>query len=161
MDRWGQLKPRRFKQRECGQYLGNGYLRVAVHHPGKGRRHPAYVHRLMALAFVDGYAPGLHVNHINGNKTDNRPENLEWVPAERNTRHQWKTSLVKPQPRKLTWRKVEAIRRALRKGVATTTIAIIADVSHTTIMKIRDGESWNSIYGKNVLLPEGGALSDK
>ena len=147
-NRWGTTGKRRFLSREYKQYIGgNGYPRVAVHHPEKGMRHPIYVHRLMALAFVDGYKDGHHVNHINGIKTDNRAENLEWVPNWKNVKHAWQTELVNLNGEnsplaKLTWRKVEAIRRALALGVNAYTLSIICDVSHGTIDKIAMGESW-------------------
>lgn len=52
------------------------------------------VHRLIASAFCDGFDPDLSVNHKNGNKKDNVPENLEWCTLAENTRHQWKTALI-------------------------------------------------------------------
>jgi hypothetical protein len=42
-------------------------------------------HRLVAEAFLG--VSSLQVNHINGVKTDNRPENLEYVTARDNTVH--------------------------------------------------------------------------
>lgn len=51
------------------------------------------VHQLVAKAFVDGYEPGLQINHINGNKHDNRAENLEWVTVGDNIRHAYNTGL--------------------------------------------------------------------
>ena len=37
------------------------------------------VHRLVAMAFVEGYQDGYDVNHKDENKQNNRADNLEWV----------------------------------------------------------------------------------
>lgn len=146
-NRWGVLGTRTFSSREYRAYLSdNGYLRVAIYHPEKGRRHPAYVHRLIALAFVEGYVPGYHVNHINGGKTDNWPENLEWVPNEENVRHAWRHGLTnRASGAKLSPKRVRAVRRMLSAGVPAMTIAIACDMATATIRKIRDGLSWQHI----------------
>ena len=50
-----------------------------------GKRH--YLHRLVAEAFISNPSGKLEVNHINGNKLDNRAENLEWATRSDNMRH--------------------------------------------------------------------------
>lgn len=72
----------------------SGYLTVNV--GPKHERIGIAIHRLVARAFVDGYAPGLDVNHINGVKTDNRAENLEWCSRSRNVKHSFELGLSKP-----------------------------------------------------------------
>ena len=70
-----------------------GYLVVALWKENSGKTHR--VHRLVAQAFIEG-DHSLSINHKDGNKQNNRPENLEWVSLAENTRHQWDTGLANP-----------------------------------------------------------------
>ena len=125
-----------------------GYLEVAAVHNGKRVRHS--VHRLVGMAFVPGYAENLSINHINGIKTDNRPENLEWVSLSKNTLHAWETGLMdicgdKSPNAKLTSKRVAYIRKLLNQGVSAHTLAIVAGVSNSLIDLIRDGKRWADV----------------
>lgn len=46
-----------------------------------------YVHRLVVASFLGPIPEGMHVNHKNGDRTDNRIENLEVVTVAQNFRH--------------------------------------------------------------------------
>jgi len=47
------------------------------------------VHRLVLEQFLPSIDKTLEINHKNGNKLDNRLENLEWVTSKENSRHAW------------------------------------------------------------------------
>ena len=68
-----------------------GYWRVQLWRGGKGRS--IYVHRLVAQAFIPNPDGKPQINHINGIKTDNRVENLEWCTNMENQLHASKTDL--------------------------------------------------------------------
>lgn len=69
-----------------------GYKRIMA-----GGKH-YFVHRLVAKYFVDGYEDGLVVNHKDGNKLNNIPNNLEWVTRSENDLHAFRLNLRKPHP---------------------------------------------------------------
>lgn len=63
----------------------NGYLSVDLSKNNKKRS--CSVHRLVAQSHIDNPNNLPCVNHKNGNKHDNRVDNLEWVTHKQNTQH--------------------------------------------------------------------------
>jgi len=72
--------------------IPSGHLTVALC-VGKGKPKSMYVHRLVALAFLDSAPEGKPlVNHKNGNPKDNRLDNLEWVSYSENLTHGYRSN---------------------------------------------------------------------
>lgn len=81
--------------------LNSGYQVVWLSVAGKTSA--VTVHRLVALAFLPNPNGYKDINHINGNKKDNRIENIEWVSRSMNIRH------AHTLPRKSTKRPVYCV----------------------------------------------------
>lgn len=60
------------------------------------RHHSKAIHRLVAETFHEGDHSGLEVNHIDGNKLNNRVDNLEWCAHSYNTKHAIENGLFTP-----------------------------------------------------------------
>ena len=84
VNRLGQV--RRKAQLLSPGSIPSGHLTVALCR-GKGKPKSMYVHRLIALAFMENPDDKPLVNHKNGNPKDNRLENLEWVTYSENIKH--------------------------------------------------------------------------
>lgn len=78
-----------------GDTNSSGYRRVMLYAPVKKR---FFIHRLVALHFCEGYSNNLIVNHKDGNKQNNKAENLEWITRSQNDVHAFKNNLRKSNP---------------------------------------------------------------
>lgn len=70
---------------------GKGYLRIGLTKDGK--KATMKVHRLVATAFIPKSYGKTEVNHIDGNKTNNAVENLEWCTTHENIQHAYNSGL--------------------------------------------------------------------
>lgn len=85
---------RNVKEKLKKTFIGKqGYERVELSKNGKTKKYN--VHRIVANVFISNPLNKETVNHINGIKTDNRVENLEWATRSENELHAYKIGLAK------------------------------------------------------------------
>lgn len=105
----------RVRNKETGYIIkpllsASGYLCVRIRRsPGDYDKPALSVHRIVAETFLDGYQPGLQVNHIDGNKLNNVVSNLEWCTRKENSQHAMRLGLFKPEAPEPPKRKVRIV----------------------------------------------------
>ena len=119
---------------------GKGYLRVSI----GGQL--TFVHRLVAQKYIPNPNNYDQVNHIDGDKTNNSVDNLEWVTNQDNREHAVKNGLHvqgKDCPwAKLDWERVEYIRN--HPEITNKAFAERYGVSSSTITDVRHYRTWKN-----------------
>lgn len=95
-----QLKPTKLK---------NGYCRVTL--CDSEGQHQVLVHKVVATEFVPNPNGYLEINHIDGDKANNRASNLEWCDRSENMKHAYRIGLQKPIPSQIE----ESLEKAIEK----------------------------------------------
>lgn len=112
-----EVKPYLVKFRKQNNYYCvtlNNYYGESI----RKNKYPVIIHRLVAEYFVDNPNNYTIVNHLNGNKLDNRAINLEWTTVAENVIHAWKTGLNNEYNRqgKLKQEHISIINNLLNEG---------------------------------------------
>lgn len=68
-----------------GGMYSNGYKFVCLRKESINKNHS--IHRLVAKMFITSNSSNLVVNHLDGDKTNNRVDNLEWCTQSENLKH--------------------------------------------------------------------------
>lgn len=118
-----------------------------------GLRKSKYIHRLIAEVFIPNPENKPQVNHIDGNKSNNSIDNLEWNTSKENVNHAIKIGLTislkgeNTYHCKLTEQKVLAIRRLYRMNPKfnQSKLAIKVGVSNQNINDIIKRKAWKHI----------------
>jgi hypothetical protein len=120
-----------------------------------GIRQYILVHRLVALAFHENPNILKVVNHLDGNKQNNMPENLEWCSHSDNAKHAIRTGLnhvpklkEDNHPQAILDRNkvVEILKLYYIANVSSQRISEIYNVDKSTICYIYKGKIWPDVY---------------
>jgi hypothetical protein len=89
---------------------GNGYLKVTL--SMYSRLHTIHIHKLVALLFKGPCPPKHEINHkgVDGNKANNRADNLEYVTRKGNMERCVKSGLFEPTAKRSARMKFQAAR---------------------------------------------------
>ena len=87
----GEVRNAKNKNTIVGDINNCGYYRVSLYNQGQSKRY--FRHRLVAEHFLDKPEGKDFVNHIDGDKSNNSLENLEWVSQSENEKHAFENGL--------------------------------------------------------------------
>jgi hypothetical protein len=130
-----------------------GYATVTLIKDGK--RTTRNIHRLVAKALIPNPENKKTVNHINGDRFDNRVENLEWATHKENIVHSVKTGLhvdgVRSPFNKLKEEEVLEIEYLHKNDFPTAIIAEGYNVSPVLVLKISRRLIWKKLLARQIL----------
>lgn len=139
------LKSNCFMEGRCN----NGYNQIKLRKDGKN--HYKFVHRIVAESFCKNDENKPHVNHIDGNKYNNHPSNLEWVTAKENIHHAMDTGLMYTKGEKVHFASIDEamahkICQLIDEGkMNLKEIALYLNVGKHCVYKIHSGKSWKHV----------------
>lgn len=128
----------------------SGYLKAALSINNKMKH--TTVHRLVAEAFLGPRPLGMVINHKNLVKSNNQPENLEYVTRQENEKHaqinghkadSWRPLLSKMSPsRKISADDVREIRQLAKTGIPRRMLGQKFGISQSQIGRIIHRKRW-------------------
>lgn len=126
---------------------GWGYYVVGLWRDGIGTNY--FVHRLIALAFLGEPDDKFDVNHIDGDKTNNRLSNLEYLSRADNMRHAHRNGLCVRGSRawnaKLNEDLVRSIRARVEAGESQSAIAREVGINSATMHAMIKRKKWRHV----------------
>ena len=134
-----------------------GYLKVCLHIPGKDgktKQISVTVHRLVAICFIpnDDIKNKTQIDHIDGDKTNNNVDNLEWVTPKENVSRAYALGLRIPRKGEKHPNNIfseTAVRRACElleeNKLTIEKIGKLCGMSRKYVQKIKSGNVWHHV----------------
>ena len=129
------------------QLSRDGYEMISFWQKGENKSRTFSVHRLVAITLLPNPDDLPCVNHIDGNKRNNKIENLEWCTYSHNTTHSFELGLQKPRFGEdvhncvYTDEKVHEVCRLMEQEYRNVDIAKIAGVTTYFVKLLRAGKT--------------------
>ena len=115
----------------------------------KGKQATKRVHRMVAEAFLGPCPEGKQCGHLDGDRTNNRTDNLRWVTQKENDSHKKRhRTLIFGEDHystKLSNAKVKAMRLDFKNGLLRPDIIKKYGVSQKTVWEITSGKGWSLV----------------
>lgn len=124
--------------------IKHGYLTVRLSKNGIVAQRT--IHRLVYSTYTGKLVQGMHIDHIDGIRTNNKIDNLRQVsPEDNNNNRPFLTRGEDVNTSKLTETKVMDIRRRKMDGERSLSLALEYGVTKGTINRIASGASWKHL----------------
>lgn len=138
--RCGNVVNKRTKRILKNSINKDGYAKIRLSDSQKKKSYS--VHRLVGMAFIKNPNNLPQINHLDGNKKNNKVTNLEWCDQSENSKHSFRIGLqsnvgIKNPAAKLNEQQVREIRAKYSPGVVTIKqLSIEYNVGETTIGRV-------------------------
>ena len=130
-------------QKQKGKLLNPACTRAGYPIVTLAKRKRYYVHALVLEVFSSSRPSSSHdVNHINGDKKDNRLENLEWVTRSENIRHAMAFGLCN---KTIDPSLLPEIRQRFEAGENRYELARLFGISRTHLYRIGKNKCWSYV----------------
>lgn len=123
MEEWKQFKDTVYEVSNLGQIRNKETQKILSQHDSTGyyqvglflnnKLKTFYVHRVVAETWIVNHNDLKIVNHIDGNKFNNRADNLEWVTQSDNLKHAHKNKLSSEEIKRRIQKKLDQINKLM------------------------------------------------
>lgn len=115
-----------------------------------GKNKPTLVHRLVAVAFLGPIPDGQEVNHLDGNKANNRASNLEYVTRKGNMAHAqrigiWDNRGELNGQATVTQDQILLAYRMVESGITRKDAAAAVGIPRDLLNKVTAGTKWKHL----------------